>query len=75
MNLNPGVHLTLSVLQVNQLLAIIAKEPLGQVIDLFSTIKAQGDMALLAIQADDRKPATNGVEAPAPAPEANGAAE
>ena len=50
MDLNPPVHLKLTVLQVNQLLAIVAKEPLVQVIDLFTTIKMQGDMALMMLQ-------------------------
>lgn len=45
-----NVQLTLTVAQVNQVLAIISKQPLDQVIDLFTSIKAQGDRALAGMQ-------------------------
>lgn len=41
------IPLTLTVIQINQLLTIIGKEPLGQVMDLFMAIRSQGDMALM----------------------------
>lgn len=70
MNLNPEVVLRLTVPQVNQLLAIVAKEPLAQVIDLFSAIKSQGDMALILLQAEpdlSSKVVGNGAAIPAAA--------
>jgi len=67
--LNPEIVLRLSLPEVNQLLAIVAKQPLDQVIDLFSKIKSQGDAAMAVAVAAAAPPtglvpaALNGAEA------------
>lgn len=48
--IDPSTMLTLnlSIGHINQVLAIIAKRPLEEVMDLFNTIRTQGDMQLAA---------------------------
>lgn len=52
------VNIMLSVGQVNHVLAVLGKQPLGEVLDLFQSIQGQGNMAIAAM----RLGATNGAQ-------------
>lgn len=59
------VNIMLSLNQINQLLQVLGTQPLAQVIELFGSIKSQGDMAVMAFRMG-----SSGQQQPAPPPPA-----
>ena len=47
---NMPIQFVLTVGQVNQVLKIIGTQPLAEVLELFTTIQGQGNMAVAAVQ-------------------------
>lgn len=73
---NLVIAVALSVKQINQLLFYLGKQPLGECLDLFNSLKGQGDMALAAMKlGGGTPPATADTNQPAGAPPANDAPE
>lgn len=56
------VNIMLSVGQVNHVLAVLGKQPLGEVLDLFQSIQGQGNMAIAAMRLGATNGATNGAQ-------------
>lgn len=65
---NIVISLRLSVGQVNQILEIIGTQPLANVLNLYTSIRTQGDMALAAARSQQADPPPVPPKEPPPDP-------
>ena len=49
------IQITLTVKEIDMILALIAKQPLGEVLDLFNKIRVQG-IAQMKVETPENKP-------------------